>query len=536
MVFNNNYILKIIFVLSVSLTSGYEIDFEFDGWNRECYLYKPSCIPNEIPDDFEPVPLVFMFHGLGGEGADWYDWSSLAEDSCFVVAFPSGVYNTWNIGPEHANSHDIDDNSYIEALIDTILVDFPIDTNRIYGTGHSMGGALTNHLFCTSNQFTALGSSGGWQNWIYAPEGDYEHICDPLNNGYTLPMIHTHGINDDVIPIEAAQMAIILSAIRNHCDDVFSLSHADIWSQLEWPMDLNILHEMIDDYFFTADTLHHDANIHRYEWSNGCHSDPSVAAILLPGAGHEWHHPYWNNAIHTNLEHWNFFKQFSKDKMGPALDSLVIFNDGAINLDDNYMGTGIRIMAIDNYAVAQMTISFSGLVNVEGFDITIDFDSNSDNLLYIDTTIIFDSNIPSDNYETVQVSLRDFHDNEKVYDIDQLQDLDLYRQVGIINTLSNSSFEISPRTFHLNQNYPNPFNPTTEIGYTISERTFVSITIYDVQGRLIKSLLNQNQDAGLYQTNWNAKNEQGVSVPAGVYFYTIQTEKFKDTKKMILLK
>ena len=171
MLFNNNYILKLIFVLSVSLTSGYEIDFEFDGWNRECYLYKPSCIPNEVPDDFEPVPLVFMFHGLGGEGADWYDWSSLAEDSCFVVAFPSGVYNTWNIGPEHANSHDIDDNSYIEALVDTILVDFPIDTNRIYGTGHSMGGALTNHLFCTSNQFTALGSSGGWQNWIYAPEG-----------------------------------------------------------------------------------------------------------------------------------------------------------------------------------------------------------------------------------------------------------------------------------------------------------------------------------------------------------------------------
>ena len=146
------------------------------------------------------------------------------------------------------------------------------------------------------------------------------------------------------------------------------------------------------------------------------------------------------------------------------------------------MGTDIRIMAIDNYAVAQMTISFSGLVNVEGFDITIDFDSNSDNLLYIDTTIIFDSNIPSDNYETVQVSLRDFHDNEKVYDIDQLQDLDLYQQVGIINTLSNSSFEISPRTFHLNQNYPNPFNPTTEIGYSIPENTFVSITIYDVQG------------------------------------------------------
>ena len=200
------------------------------------------------------------------------------------------------------------------------------------------------------------------------------------------------------------------------------------------------------------------------------------------------------------------------------------------------MGTDIRIMAIDNYAVAQMTISFSGLVNVEGFDITIDFDSNSDNLLYIDTTIIFDSNIPSDNYETVQVSLRDFHDNEKVYDIDQLQDLDLYQQVGIINTLSNNSFEISPQAFQLNQNYPNPFNPNTEIGYSIPEDTLFTVIIYNVQGISIQSLVNQNQSAGLHQTNWNGKDEKGISMPAGMYFYTIQTDKFKDTKKMILLK
>jgi hypothetical protein len=200
------------------------------------------------------------------------------------------------------------------------------------------------------------------------------------------------------------------------------------------------------------------------------------------------------------------------------------------------MGTDIRIMAIDNYAVAQMTISFSGLVNVEGFDITIDFDSNSDKLLYMDTTIIFSSNIPSDNYETVQVSLRDFHDNEKVYDIDQLQDLDLYQQVGIINTLSSNSFEMLPRTFHLNQNYPNPFNPTTEIGYSIPENTFVSITIYDVQGRSVKSLVNQNQDAGIYLTSWNAKDEQGNSVPAGMYFCTIRAGDFTQTKKMVLLK
>ena len=96
--------------------------------------------------------------------------------------------------------------------------------------------------------------------------------------------------------------------------------------------------------------------------------------------------------------------------------------------------------------------------------------------------------------------------------------------------------ELIITSFSLNQNYPNPFNPTTEIGYSIPEDTFVSITIYDVQGRSVKSLVNQNQDAGIYLTSWNAKDEQGNSVPAGMYFCTIRAGDFTQTKKMILLK
>ena len=92
-------ILKnILFILTILLAD--EVNFTFDGWQRECYLYKPSCIPDQIPDDFEPIPLVFMLHGLGGVGEDNYNFSALAEDSCFIVAFPQGMYNQWNIGPE----------------------------------------------------------------------------------------------------------------------------------------------------------------------------------------------------------------------------------------------------------------------------------------------------------------------------------------------------------------------------------------------------------------------------------------------------
>ena len=70
-------ILFVFYLLSSSATYiiADEIDFTHGGWEREAYLYKPSCIPENVPDDFEPVPLVFMIHGLGGVGADNYNFS-----------------------------------------------------------------------------------------------------------------------------------------------------------------------------------------------------------------------------------------------------------------------------------------------------------------------------------------------------------------------------------------------------------------------------------------------------------------------------
>ena len=127
---------KIIFIVIFGFNAliADELDFWHDGWYRECYIYKPSCISDNPSNDFQ-VPLVMMFHGFGGVGEDNYAFSNLAEDSCFIVAFPSGAFNTWNVGPEHFLSHDIDDNSYVETLIDSIVDDYPVDTNRVYGTG-----------------------------------------------------------------------------------------------------------------------------------------------------------------------------------------------------------------------------------------------------------------------------------------------------------------------------------------------------------------------------------------------------------------
>ena len=93
-----------------------------------------------------------------------------------------------------------------------------------------------------------------------------------------------------------------------------------------------------------------------------------------------------------------------------------------------------------------------------------------------------------------------------------------------------------PKIINLDQNYPNPFNPITTLRYDLPEDGLVSINIYDLMGRSIKSLVNSNQSAGYHSIQWNATNNLGEPVSAGMYFYMIQVGNFRQTKKMVLLK
>ena len=93
-----------------------------------------------------------------------------------------------------------------------------------------------------------------------------------------------------------------------------------------------------------------------------------------------------------------------------------------------------------------------------------------------------------------------------------------------------------PIEFALQQNYPNPFNPSTQIQYALPTDANVTIAIYDLMGRQIRTLVNQQVTAGYHSTLWNATNNMGSPVSAGVYIYTITANDFRDVKKMILLK
>ena len=101
------------------------------------------------------------------------------------------------------------------------------------------------------------------------------------------------------------------------------------------------------------------------------------------------------------------------------------------------------------------------------------------------------------------------------------------------------SHEISsnlPNNFFLFNNYPNPFNPSTTISYNLPIDSYVNISIFDVLGRRIKTLINKHMRAGKNFVHWNGLNDQGKLVAGGVYIYTIESGDYKESKKMILLK
>lgn len=89
----------------------------------------------------------------------------------------------------------------------------------------------------------------------------------------------------------------------------------------------------------------------------------------------------------------------------------------------------------------------------------------------------------------------------------------------------------APDKFSLSQNYPNPFNPVTNITLQIAVSGLVSLKVFDLTGREVLSLVNEVLNTGIYKVDMNA-----ADLPSGVYLYRLETGKFSETKKMILIK
>ncbi len=113
---------------------------------------------------------------------------------------------------------------------------------------------------------------------------------------------------------------------------------------------------------------------------------------------------------------------------------------------------------------------------------------------------------------------------------DPIDSLQVLYNLWLLTGIRNLQGEL-PTSISLEQNLPNPFNPVTKIRFSINGNYYVTLKIYDILGKEIVTLFNNNLSAGNYEIEWNASN-----VPSGVYYYRFQANDFVETKRMVLLK
>ena len=107
--------------------------------------------------------------------------------------------------------------------------------------------------------------------------------------------------------------------------------------------------------------------------------------------------------------------------------------------------------------------------------------------------------------------------------------------VEVIDLIENDENEVSSAV-ELIGNYPNPFNPVTEIMFNMQHAGIVNLTIYNVRGQIVKTLISENQEAGEHTVSWRGRDDSGTPVSSGVYFYKFSTSDYATTKKMVLMK
>ena len=234
----------------------------------------------------------------------------------------------------------------------------------------------------------------------------------------------------------------------------------------------------------------------------------------------------------------------------PNLETADLNDDGIINILDVItlvnlvlgsrtidMSENIGTDAVIYKTANSVSISANG--NIAGIQLTV-----SANNLQINENIpmTVESNLVGDQHIILMYGL-----NGETFSGDKIQLFTAsedYKISSIIaaNILSKAmNIEqrdgLLPETFNLSQNFPNPFNPSTEIQFTVGKDALVSLNIYDIQGRLVSSLINNYfYSTGSYKMNWDGKNKYGTQVPSGMYLYKLESSNQIVTRKMVLMK
>lgn len=278
---NKIYTAIILFLSLSTMAQQTTESWMFDGEMREYIQYTPP-----ISMGSENVPLVFCFHGLGDTMGNFYNigMDLVADTANFIVVFPQALTDdllgqtAWNSGAGFGGfslNEDVDDVGFVMAMIDTLSANYNIDTTRIYATGFSMGGFMTNRLACEKPEvFEAMASVAG-------TIGE-EITCQP---SIPIRIAHFHGTADNTVGYETNNFG---SSVPEWFTFWQSADEC-IGAALGGP-----LPDVADDGY-TID----------YARNGECEGGAEVVLYTVNGLAHEWLTPA--NDIFYTTEIWRFF-------------------------------------------------------------------------------------------------------------------------------------------------------------------------------------------------------------------------------------
>ena len=206
-------------------------------------------------------------------------------------------------------------------------------------------------------------------------------------------------------------------------------------------------------------------------------------------------------------------------------------------------------ITMDNFATDSISFTWDESIDVDGDELLYDFTAS----LIVNGQVKAEYNSSSLTIREMKIDHQSVFDEifaaqamfgEIEWDVSVRDSMvEVTSENGVLTLGVNASAavlsingELLPEVFSLHQNYPNPFNPVTKLRYDLPENGHVNITIYDMLGREVKTLINQTQNAGYRSIIWDATNDYGKPVRAGIYLYQIQAGEYMRTKKMVLLK
>ena len=262
-----------------------------DNLYRSYTTYIPA-----IYNTSQPTPLVFNFHGLTGSSAIamWHaDFRSIADTANFIIVHPQGLLNSsgethWNVGQIGTSINDID---FISTLLDSLSLEYNIDSDRVYSTGMSNGAYMSYRLACElSDKIAAIAPVAG--SYI-------SYMLNSCNPTHSTPVLHIHGVADSSSIYYGKPGVESIPSIISYWVNYNQCNTQSIFTQIA-----NI-------------NLTDSSMVEHYAWKNGING-VEVEHFKIIDGGHTWPGSNFPNSngitnydINASVEIWNFFSRYN---------------------------------------------------------------------------------------------------------------------------------------------------------------------------------------------------------------------------------